>query len=139
MASSITDLAGSEEKLPLLLNQSVALSDIDLTVTHASGRRVNCGIEGISWSSDNAAVALISNGSLRGVTPGKAVLTGRIGALSVKLPIKVVEKLEAFDVSVTGKQCFDGGYALLTIDIPELEGAKSYSMMQHSLENSSSR
>lgn len=129
LKSHISSLdAGSA--IRMVSGESIALSDIPLTLTSSEGtfqQAMPCEIDGITWTSSDASIVAISGGSAVAVAPGDATLTGVVDDLSVSLTVKVRGPLAPFVVEISGSMILSSASNLnLFLDIPEVEGADHY-------------
>lgn len=93
---AVTGISLSESSVSISVNEEKTLV-ADVKPSNATDKTVN-------WSSDNASVASVADGKVKGLAPGKATITAKAGNFSASCTVTVTEPIlvvtgEATDIS----------------------------------------
>ncbi len=89
----ITGITISEKSISIFENEEKTLT-AEVTPSNAADKTV-------TWSSDNEAVATVSNGRVKGVREGRAVITAKAGNFTASCSVTVLKSV----LIVTGDAC----------------------------------
>ena len=138
LASNITELGIEGGKVGVELGNQLPLSDIQVTATASHDsytQTVACTIPGLTWSVANQDIASISGNSILGLSKGNTTLTCSVGSLSGQAPVKVLEMLQSFKISLDGSRVFDSsGYSYVAVTIPSVSEAADFRIVRSGLD-----